>query len=61
MLIAQDPNAGGEGEITLSPRGLKEGEIGEWILLDAVSFMHYESLSSNLTLDSISLDPCLMY
>lgn len=27
----------GQGEISESPRALKEGEIGEWILLDGVS------------------------
>lgn len=59
-IIAQGPDPGGEGEISQSPRSLKEGEIGEWILLDAVSSVGYKYLGTGLTLDSISLDACLV-
>ena len=39
-----NPSPAGQGEISALPRGLKEGEIGEWILLDAVNPMHYDNL-----------------
>ena len=53
--LNSDP--GGQGEISPSPRSLKEGEIGEWILLDAVSSMYYGVLDENLISDSIFRPP----
>ena len=45
----QNPDPDGQGETSPSPRSLREGELGEWILLDAVSSLCSKNLGSNLT------------
>jgi hypothetical protein len=47
----------GQGETSPSPRSLKEGELGEWILLDAVGSMCYGNVGNNLIRDFILQTP----
>ena len=45
------PDLDGQGETSPSPRSLKEGEIGEWILLDAVGSVYHGYRDNDLTLN----------